>query len=59
MHVFSDYLWLGKTKCGFDISTSSHISNCDGAVLEIYLDHKSQQLQEGLDCKSLVQEVFT
>ena len=33
--------------------------NCDGAVLEIYLNHKFQWPQEGLNCESLAYEVIT
>ena len=43
----------------WDTSTSSQVSNCDGVVLETYLDHKFQQLQEGLNCESLAYEVVT
>ena len=43
----------------WDTSTSSQISNCDGVVLDIYLDHKFQWPQEGLDCESLAYEVVT
>ena len=31
----------------------------DGAVLEIYLDHKVKWPREGLNCKSLAYEVVT
>ena len=30
----------------------------DGVVLEIYLDHKFQWLQEGLNCEPLAYEVL-
>ena len=43
----------------WDTSTSSQVSNCDGAVPEIYLDHKFQWPQEGLNSKSLAYEVVT
>ena len=43
----------------WDTSTSSQVSNCDGFVLEIYLDHKFQWPQEGLNCESLAYEVVT
>ena len=43
----------------WDTSTSSQVSNCDGAVLEIYLDHKFQWSQEGLNCESLAYESVT
>ena len=43
----------------WDTSTSSQVSNCDGVVLEIYLDHKFQWPQEGLNCESLACEVVT
>ena len=46
-------------KICWDISTSSQVSNCDGVVLEIYLDHKFQWPQEDLNCESLVYEVVT
>ena len=39
--------------------TSSQVSNCDGAVLQIYLGHKFQWPQEGLTCKSLAYEAVT
>ena len=29
------------------------LNNCDGAVLEIYLDHEFQWQQEGFSCESL------
>ena len=32
---------------------------CDGVVLEIYLDHKFQWPQEGLNCESLAYQVVT
>ena len=32
---------------------------CDGAVLEIYLDHKFQWPREGFNCESLAYEVVT
>ena len=35
------------------------VSYCDGAVLEIYLDHKFQWPQEGLSCESLAYEIVT
>ena len=37
-------------------STSSQVSHCDGVVLEIYLDHKFQWPQEGLNCEFLAYE---
>ena len=40
-------------------STPSQALNCDGVVLEIYLDHNFQWPQEGLNCKSLAYEVVT
>ena len=43
----------------WDTSTSGQVSNCDGAVLEIYLDHKFQWLQESLNCGSLAYKVVT
>ena len=43
----------------WDTSTSSQVFNCDGVVLEIYLDHKFQWLQEGLNFESLAYEVVT
>ena len=36
------YLTTGVAALCWDTSTSSHVSNCDGVVLEIYLDHKFQ-----------------
>ena len=38
---------------------STHKPNYDGAVLEIYLDHKFQWPHEGLNCESLGYEVVT
>ena len=35
------------------------IDFCDGSVLKIYLDHKFQGSQEGLNCESLAYEVVT
>ena len=43
----------------WDTSTSSQVSNCDGVMLEIYLDHKFQWPQEGLNCESLAYDVVT
>ena len=40
-------------------STSGQVSNCDGVVLEIYLDHKFRRPQEGFNCESLTNEVVT
>ena len=37
----------------------SLVLNCDDVVLEIYLDHKFQWPQEGLNCESLAYEVVT
>ena len=37
----------------------SEILNCDGVVLEIYLDHKFQRPQEGLNCEYLAYEAVT
>ena len=42
-----------------DTLTLSQVSNCDGVVFKIYLDHKFQCPQEGLNCKSLAYEVVT
>ena len=39
--------------------TSSQVSNRDGVVLEIYLDHIFQWPQEGLNCEPLTYEVVT
>ena len=36
-----------------DISTSSQVSNCDGVLLENYLNHNFQWPQDGLNCESL------
>ena len=33
--------------------------NCNDVVLEIYLDHKFQRPQEGLNCESLAFEEIT
>ena len=62
---FSDF-W-NKSVCNttylfnliWDTSISSLISNCDGVVLEICMDHKFQWQQEGLICEFLVYEVVT
>ena len=43
----------------WDTSASSQVSNCDGVVLEVCLDHKFQWPQEGLNCESLAYEVVT
>ena len=52
--------WIWGSKIIFwDTSTSRQVSNCDGAVLEIYLDHKFQWPQEGLKCESLAHELVT
>ena len=48
---YSNLLW--------DTSTSSQVSNCDGAAIEIYLDHNFQWPQEGLNCKSLPYKVVS
>ena len=37
--------------------SSDFITNCDGVMLEIYLDHKLRWLQEGFNCQSLAYEV--
>ena len=39
-----------------NILTSSQVSNSSGVVLEIYLDHKYQWPQEGLNCESVAYE---
>ena len=43
----------------WDTSTSSQVSNYDGVLLEIYLDHKFQWPQGGLNCKSLIYKMVT
>ena len=43
----------------WDTSTSSQVSNCDGVVLEIDLDHKFQWPQENLNCESRAYEVVS
>ena len=50
-----------KTTDGFclDISTSRQVLNCDGAVLEIYLNRKFQWPQKGLNCEPLAYDVVT
>ena len=53
---------IGKVENSFyfwDTSTSSQVSNNDGVVLEIYLDHKFQWSQEGLNCESLAYDAVT
>ena len=42
-----------------DTSILSHVSNCDGALFEIYLDSKFQWPQVGLKSKSLAYEEVT
>ena len=37
----------------------SNNNNNSGIVLEIYLDHKFQQPQEGLNCESLAYKIVT
>ena len=48
---------------GVDMSPSVHIDNkkkdCHGVVPEIYLDHKIQWPQEGLNCESLACKFVT
>ena len=36
-----------------------YLPKWDSVVLEIYLDHKFQSPQEGLNCESLVYKVVT
>ena len=36
----------------WDTSASRQVSNCDGVVLEIYVAHRFQWPQEGLNCES-------
>ena len=43
----------------WDTLTSSQVSNRDGVVLKIYLDHIFQWPQEGLNCEPLAYEVVT
>ena len=38
---------------------SEYFEICDGVVLEIYLEHKFQWPQEGLNCEFLAYEVVT
>ena len=40
-------------------TNNKYMKNCDGVVLEIYLDHKFQWPQEGLNCESVAYEVVT
>ena len=56
INAFYIKLW---NQFGKDTSASSQILNCDGVVLEIYLEHKFQWPQEGLNCESLAYEVVT
>ena len=42
----------------WDTWTSSWVSNFDDVVVEIYLDHKFQWPQEGLNCESLAYDVL-
>ena len=48
--VVADLCW--------DTSTSSQVSNCDGLMLEIYLDHKFKWPQDGLNW-SCMQEIHS
>ena len=43
----------------WNTSTSIQVSNYDGVVLEIYLDHKFQWPQEGWTANHLTYEVVT
>ena len=43
----------------WDASSLSQVSNCDGVVQKVYLDHKFQWRQEGLNCESLAYKVVT
>ena len=53
-------LWTSLPKSILrDTSTSSEVSNCDGVVLEIYLDNNFQWPQEDLNCESLAYKVAT
>ena len=56
--VPASFSWFSKFLC-WNISTLSQVSNCDGVVLEIYLDHKFQWTQEDLNCESLAYKVVT
>ena len=44
--VLSIILITSEISLFWDTSTSSQVSNCDGVVLEIYLDPKFQCIQE-------------
>ena len=43
----------------WNTSTLSQVSNCDGVIIGIYLYHKFQWPQEGLNFESLAYEVAT
>ena len=53
-HIYLNYI----CSC-WDTSTSSQVSNCDGVVLDNYLDHKFQWPKEGFKCESLAYKVVT
>ena len=62
MHLSNSIVHINACKTYYSswvTSTSSQVSDCDGAVLETYLDHKFQLPQEGLNCESLAYEVVT
>ena len=56
-HKFLGPFW--KQKRIWDTSTSRQVSDRDGFMLEIYLDHKFQWPQVGKNCESLAYEVVT
>ena len=54
--------YISRTKQNYTKTINffwKNIKICDGIVLEIYLDHKLQLPQEGLNCESLAYEVVT
>ena len=53
------YLTTRVADFSWDTSTSSQFWNCNGVVLEIYLNHKFHWAQEGLNCEPLTYHVFT
>ena len=56
IHTDSDFM---QNNLRGDTSTSSQVANCDGVMLEIYLDHKFQWPQESVNCESLAYKFIT
>ena len=49
----------GLNKKDIQLNIYNTASNYDGVVLKIYLNHKFEAPQEGLNCESLAYEVVT